>query len=716
MSRTVIWTSTLLLVAGMPALHAQTESDATNSETPRVLNKLIAVDEEDTLIATQRENKQNKGATGLDLPMVDTPQSVSIMDAETIEQFGFDEVNDVLSFVTGVNVESVETTRTYYNSRGFDIQNMQLDGIGLPSAYGLMLGSLDTALYERVEIVRGANGLLSGVGNPSGTVNYIRKRPTNELQADVEATGGSWDRKRVEGDVSVPLTTDGTWATRFIAVYEDKDSWLDLYHKRRVLAYGVIDGQLDDNLTVSLGASRQQDKSDGVLWGALPLQYSDGTQTDFDVSTSTSMDWTYADTYRDDAFAELVWKPASDWQLKTTLNYATLRSDSELFYTYGSVDRDTGLGLYGYPGKYDERNKAFIADVGLSGGFAAWDQHHDVTLGLSHSRLHVSYDSWSVPFTDPAWGALPAFPGWTGSEISRPAFGEKDHPADWKLRMNRLYGAVRLSVNDPLKLILGFNAINYEVTGENFGVSRAREEQGVSPYAGITWRVSPQLNLYASYSDIFNPQENVGIDLQSIGSAQGRSYETGLKGEWLDKKLLTTVAVFKSEQDNLAEALPDPVLDPNQGTYVTVYEGIHLKSQGYELEVAGRPHPSLKVQAGFTHLGLQNDSNEGVRHYVPRSTFKLLTSWKVIGLPQLELGASARWQSEIYTDGASGRITQPSYAVYGLNASYDINKQFSVSARVDNVTDEKYLTSLYWEQAYYASPRSVNVSAKWQYR
>jgi outer membrane receptor for ferric coprogen and ferric-rhodotorulic acid len=85
--------------------------------------------------------------------------------------------------VTGVNVEKVETDRTYYNSRGFDITNFQVDGIGLPLIWGIQFGDLDTVLFERVEVVRGANSMMTGTGNPSATVNYVRKRPTDTFQA-----------------------------------------------------------------------------------------------------------------------------------------------------------------------------------------------------------------------------------------------------------------------------------------------------------------------------------------------------------------------------------------------------------------------------------------------------------------------------------------------------------------------------------------------------
>jgi outer membrane receptor for ferric coprogen and ferric-rhodotorulic acid len=108
-----------------------------------------------------------------------------------MEDFRLDTINDVLAN-TGVTVEKVETNRTYYTARGFDITNFQMDGIGVPMTYSLQYGDIDMAMFDRVEIVRGANGLSSSTGNPSATVNFIRKRPTDDFQASAGLTIGSW--------------------------------------------------------------------------------------------------------------------------------------------------------------------------------------------------------------------------------------------------------------------------------------------------------------------------------------------------------------------------------------------------------------------------------------------------------------------------------------------------------------------------------------------
>lgn len=702
MKSRLTWTAAVIAVA-VGSVHAQSAgSDAEND----------SADLETVLITAQREARTSTGATGLNLSLTDTPQSLSVVDRDSMDQFHLDDINKLLSLTTGVNVEESETDRFYYNARGFDILSMQVDGTGMPIS-DLVVGSLDTALYDKVEVVRGANGLLTGTGNPSGTVNYVRKRPTNDTMASIEATVGTWNHKRVAADFSTPLVVSGQWAARVVGVYDDTDSWLNLNHKRRKALYGIVDGQLGDRTTLAAGYTHQDSESKGVMWGAIPLQYNSGVQTDFDVSSTITQAWTYWDVHTDTAFAELGVQLFKDWQFKTVLTYNWVDQPSELFYTYPDVTgfNTDGTGLLGDPGKFHEKTHSLISDSSLSGSFDLWGQQQQVTLGLSLSKSSGrSYDYPADP-NDPAWGAMPSFPGWTGYELQRPAFGEPYLAATSDTHLYRVYGAMRFAPIEPLKFILGFNAVDAESEGVSWGTPANKSEHAVSPYVGATWRVVSNLSLYASYSDIFQPQSVINADLQPLGSAKGKSYEAGLKGEWFDKQLFTTLSVFKAEQQNLQQF----VGYAGPGFELPYYEGIDVVSKGYELEVAGKLVESLKLSAGYTHLNLKDPQGVETRTFIPRNTLKVLLDWRVPELDGLTLGASARWQNTVYLDAAYGRIYQPGYAVYGLKVGYEFNKHFELNANLDNVADKKYLTSLYWDQAYYAQPRMVSVSARWKY-
>ena len=150
--------------------------------------------------------------------------------------------------------------------------------------------------YEEVEVIRGANGLLTGVGNSSGTINYVRKRPTNENEGEVGVSLGSFNAKRINADYSALLTESGSWAGRVVVAIDEKESHLDALENDRSYFYGVVDGQLTDNSTLTAGFSYQDANTDNNMWGGLVFNYSDGTQAKWDTSATTSQDWAMWDT------------------------------------------------------------------------------------------------------------------------------------------------------------------------------------------------------------------------------------------------------------------------------------------------------------------------------------------------------------------------------------------------------------------------------------
>ncbi|MDN3637520.1 TonB-dependent siderophore receptor [Simiduia curdlanivorans] len=674
---------------------------------------------EEISITGIREDRKSRGATGLDLSAFETPQSLTIIDVETIQDFGLVDINSLLKMATGVNVDSTETDRTYYNARGFDITSMHVDGIGMPFGT-LLVGDRDTAIYDKVEVIRGSNGLVTGLGNPSGTINYVRKRPTNDLDASVRLNLGEWNNARAEVDVSTPLTDSGSWAARFVGVYQDKESWLDHYGNDRQVAYVVVDGQLSDNLTLTTGYTHQSNNSDGVLWGALPMLYKDGTQADYDVSTTTTMDWTYWNTQTDEAFVELGWQVSDNWRLVTTATYTDYTENSEIFYIYSNtgLDPDTGLGLVSYPGKYDDERQNLILDASLVGDFSAWGQQHSLQLGVSSARSDSESYAHPAPASD--FISMPAFPGWQGNELARPNWGAAYQSANEDIDLNRVYGSVRLALTDKLNLLLGVNAVDYTNDGISYGVPTSSTEDGTSPYLGFTWELVDGLNAYASYSDIYQPQYVLGEDLQSLGSAEGKSYEAGLKKAF-GNNTLVTLALFRTEQSNLQEfkeygdgdGVDDDFYDDDFD--FAIYRGIDVESEGVELEIVGDLSDTVSIQAGITHLSMEDPDGNEARTFIPRNTAKLFLTWDPSQLPDLKLGMSARWQDNTYYGPEGARISQDSYTLLGAYANYQVTHDLSIGLNLDNITDEKYFSSVKYDQAWYAAPRSYNLSASWQF-
>mgnify|MGYP000294839496 CR=1 FL=1 len=685
------------LLAGVAVASLSMATAAHADDAPAVAAEANAAENQVDGVVVTGARTRTSAVTGLDMSLRETPQSVTILDQKRIQDFGLTSVHDLLAQVTGVNVEKVETDRTYYNSRGFDITNFQVDGIGLPLIWGIQFGDLDTVLFDRVEVVRGANSMMTGTGNPSATVNYVRKRPTDTFKASGALQYGSWDDYRLEADVSGPLNAEGTVRGRLIYANEDKDSYLDHYHVNRNVYSGLLAWDVTPKLTATAGYSLQDNRARGVLWGALPLTYSDGTLIDYPRSASTSADWTYWNVKDQTAFTELDYRFDNGWQIKATGTYKRFNEKAKLLYAYDNPDPATGLGVKGMSGIYPSKYENFILDAYASGPFQMFGRTHQLVIGgqtsKSTGKEWEDFSSDTIIYGDVR--------RWGSQQVAEPTYPGAYLASDQTDRLSRFYAAAHFSVTDQFKVVAGFNALKLKSKGYSYGTDTPRDEEKVSPYIGGVYDLTQTVSLYASYTDIFNPQSEVDIDNQTLAAAHGEAYEAGLKSEWFDSRLYVTAAVFKSQQDGLAEYA---------GTVAgrDYYTGLDTKVTGYELEATGALTDQWTVSAGWTQLKIEGEDDQPTRTYLPRKTFKATTTYTFPELRNLTVGAALRWQSEVSTVDLAP-VEQGSYGVVDLMAGVDLTDTVRATINVDNVANEKHLTSLMWNQSYYAAPRSASL-------
>ncbi|HEY4529291.1 MAG TPA: TonB-dependent siderophore receptor [Luteimonas sp.] len=691
------------LAAGTPGLASAQASGVATS----------ATDLDAIRVVGQRANRVSNGATNLDLSIRETPQSISVVTSTQMQQFGADSVNEVLRLATGVRVDEWETNRTSYSARGFDILNTQVDGVGLPNGWGVTTGAVDAAGYEKVEVIRGANGLLTGVGNASGTINYVRKRPTNARDGRVGLSYGSWDTLRAEVDVSTPFTADGTWAGRVVAAHEHGDSWLRTNANARDFVYGVVDGQVGDRGTLALGYSYQRATSDGIMWGALAFTGSDGTQREWPRSATTTQDWTYWDTTAHTAFAEYTHDVGDDWELRLSYNWRRNTGDERMFYAFDALgtglDPDTGLGLAGFPWGGDDTASAHLGTATLNGGFSLFGREHEAMVGLSRARSETDNRERTADPASPAWGPLPPFPYPTDA-IAEPTWGDAVLYSELDQELTRAFAATRIAFTDRFKVILGANHARYRRRGRSYDLAFDQPTRHTSPYGGLTFDFSERVLGYVSYSDIYQPQDQVDEDDRYLDASQGVNYEAGLKAEWLDGRLLTTLAVFKADQEGLATPT---------GRYnefgMAIYAPVDVRSKGVELEAVGRIADNLELVAGYTALRLDGLNGRDTYPWVPRHTANLLLSGRLMAVPALSWGLGGRWQGGIFNTEASGfRVQQDSYAVLHAYLAWDVAPEATLRLNANNITGEKYINTLRYS-GYYGAPTNYTLSFDWRF-
>jgi outer-membrane receptor for ferric coprogen and ferric-rhodotorulic acid len=650
--------------------------------------------------------KETTSATRLETSIRDTPQSISVITREQLDDFRVLTVNDALSYATGIMAERVETDRNYYSARGFEITNFQVDGIGAPMTYGLTYGDLDLAIYDRLEVLRGANGLLTATGNPSATINFIRKRPTKDLQARVDTSLGSWGNKRLDADVSSSLNADGSVRGRLVLAHQDTESYLDRYSKERNVAYGIIETDITDNTSLAFGHTYHQNDASGNNWGSLPLLYADGSKRDYKRSDSTAPEWSYWNVDTNITFAELVHQFNNDWKLKGQLTRKETDSDARLNYIFGSEDRATGLGLGTFPGMYRTVAEDHVADIYASGPFELAGRKHELVFGATWSKSDVVEKERTA-----AGIALTSFDNAATAPL--PIFAAAAKKADFETKTTNIYAAAKLNPIHALKVTVGGSLLSYELEGTSYGVQQeANEDNKFTPYIGAVYDLNDTHSVYASYTGIYKPQVEVGADEKPLAPLEGKNYEVGVKSEWFNSKLNSTFAVFRTEQENQPLAIGAIGIR-------TIYDGIKATSKGYELDVSGEVTDNLSVNAGYTRLmSVKGDQDQNVNPHIPRHLVHLTTVYKVPFVQNLKVGASLNWQSDIHADIGAVRYVQDSYATLNLMANYQFDKHWSAALNLYNVTDEKYLTSLKWAnfgQGYYAAPFNGLATLTWKY-
>ncbi|SEL70825.1 outer-membrane receptor for ferric coprogen and ferric-rhodotorulic acid [Pseudoxanthomonas sp. GM95] len=649
--------------------------------------------------------KTNAG-TRFNLSAREIPQSVSIISHQRIEDQGLDDIIDVLENTTGISNTRSDSERFEFYARGFYIDSYQFDGIPTTMVQNWSYGdsALDLALYDRVEVVRGATGLLSGTGNPSASVNLIRKHAdSHTLTGSVSQTVGSWNRSRTTVDVTTPLNSAGTVRARVIGSYLDTDSAVDRYSQKKKLFYGVIDADLTDNTLLSVGYDYQKKESDDVTWGGFPMWYSDGTRTNYSRAFNPATDWTYWDTTTKRAFATLQHDFDSGWMLKVGATHDQTDVQDVLFYPYYSAgtgyDRETGTGIVPYAGRYDTQRKVDGLDGYVSGPFQLFGRTHELMAGLSYNRRDYvnnafNYEDGSFP------GLIPSYNGWTGN-FTEPAWTTSYEASSGVVTQKAAYAAARFTLADPLKLIVGARYTDWKVDGQEGGVPQVNAQKKTVPYAGLIYDIDDTWSTYVSYTDIFNPQLTKDVNKRFLDPTTGKSYEAGVKAAWFDNRLNASLSVFRIEQDNLAQATGQ-YNDQNEAIYVAAQGTV---SRGVEFEVNGELAPGWNATFGASRYVAKDENGDDINSELPQTTIKLYTSYTPRGLSDLTFGGGVNWQNRIYatayytsTDSILAR--QGAYALVNAFARYRISDRFSVQANLNNLLDKKYYSQIYGYGAY----------------
>jgi outer membrane receptor for ferric coprogen and ferric-rhodotorulic acid len=675
----------------------------------------------DEIVVTAAFDKGAGVGTKLPLKLSETPQTITIIDRDRLDQQRLVTLDDVMANTPGITIQPGTRLRTAFYSRGFIIDTLNFDGIPT-SGFNESVNTEDMAIYQSVEVLRGASGLLQGTGNPSGTINLVRKRPSRALAASATLSAGTWNNFRAEGDVSVPLNESGDLRARVVGVAEDRDYFYDVGHRRKFLAYGTVEWNLAPR-TVLAATIKWQDVNDDGPYMGLP-RYADGSPLPIPRSRYPGADWSLRDWNNTQMFLELKHQFGEDWEAKVAVS--RIAGDSRLKYASanGAVNRATGQGPILNGAAYDFRNRETDLDGYVSGGFDLLGRRHQILIGANYWDGRTSQTSFSLPalgqavdlFADkPVTTPEPSTETWSGFQTT-------------KTTQYGGYGVLRLRVAEPLTLIAGGRLSWWRtetirqatIGGPETPTGNYKIDRQFTPYGGIIWKVGGPFSLYASYASIFTPQNNLTFEGKVIDPMTGSNIEAGIKGEWLGGRLNASLAAFRILQKNRAQL--DPAHPCAPGSVCAYLPDGEVESKGIDTSIEGGIAEGWTVQAGYTYVdteylkdrtaGGAPSANEGqpLSTFTPRHMVKLWTHYRLPALGgRLGIGGGVNWQSSIYALQGAVRMTQPSYAVVNLRADYAITPKINIGVNVSNLFDKRYFTTLggvVWNN-YYGEPRSV---------
>lgn len=723
-SQQLILISSVLFCAITPIAKAEEEViEAVELESIDVVGSSIQ-----SLMNTGGTNKYTTALTnstiGIPQELKNTTQSISLITSQRLQdQPELHRVIDVVNNATGLSMNQNDVDRFSIVSRGMNVDSISYDGVTTyyDTRFNYGDNHMDTALYDRVEVVRGATGFMTGPGNPSASINLVRKRPTEQFRGHVAAETGSWNLYRLEADVSGKLNESGTIRGRAVGVLQNRDSYIDRYKEKRETLYGIVEFDLAPRTLLSVGGDFQQNSPKGAMAGGFPMFYSNGQLTDYPDSTNTAPKWASSKTKSLNLYTTLEHQFNNGWRTEGNLTYSRNALDFKNTYVAGNPDFITNEGmLTSFINNIRGTRTQKTFDWKLNGSFEAFGRDHFLRFNYNHNQN--KYDN---AYYNPVAGTLPPFLGdFTQPDFTfpEPTFLPDSFTAlRGKTTQHAFSALTELFLTDRLSMTAGLRLTRMKFNDTSYGPYFNPYDNSfneISKYLGFNYKLTEQYSLYASYTDIFQPQSVLDASGKYLDPVVGKNYELGFKAGFFNGDLNFSAAAFEIRRDNVAEATGDR-LPSGDGIYRSINGA---KTRGIDIEIAGALTDHWNIQAGYTSYVAREADGTRISRQNPNQMFKLFTTYRLSGLlKNMTIGGGINWFSDTTMNvktpqGLDFEAKRKSYAIVNLMMRYDINKDTNISLNINNLFDKAYYSNYgQFTQYQYGAPRNIQATIKYQF-
>lgn len=679
-----------------------------------------------TVLIEGQSSTAPTAAVGTKIPSTlrEVPQTISVITAEDLETRNLVTLDDALKRTAGVTVERTDSHRLNVYSRGFQIEKLQIDGLPTVMDDRVFLAP-GLEMFERVEVLKGPAGLLVGAGGAGGAINMVRKAPQSETSVEGKLSVGSWNNLRGTIDATGAINAAGSLRGRAVAVYQDREFHLDVAEQENALLYSVLEYDLGAATVLTFGGSYQTVDA-RVPWN-MPGYYNSeapvGSQLsllDVDRSTYLGADWNRDKYNTASVFLELEHKFSNDWNAKLALRHADGALDRVQAYAWGAVDPvvDT-IDIYSLSEDYQQKQSGI--DIYANGPFNLFGRDHALLIGFNREYVELEQPDFAAngPAVMGDYGLLAS-----GVDIFNPitSFPKPEFIQEggetFTTGQYGLYTSARLSLTDPLTLVLGGRVSWWKTLYEEMGVDRQKDsfDGEFTPLVGAVYRLNNTYSAYTSYAEIFQPQEGRDAQGELLEALTGRQYEAGIKAEFLDSGLLASFAVFRIEERNRA------MDDPTSMDDYSIAAG-EVRNDGFEVELNGSIRPGWKVYGGYTYLKTDQPleaayDSSPFSAIAPRHSLSLWTNYQLPGSwDKWQVGAGVKSVSEFYNlfilEGAE-RFEQPGYALVDARVAYDVSGNATVALNASNLLDKEYYERISnpYSGNIYGEPRTFTLSLR----
>ncbi|WP_395374163.1 TonB-dependent receptor [Marinicella sp. W31] len=651
-------------------------------------------------------------------PIIDVPQSLSIITADQIQLQGFTSIGSIIDYTPGVNTSQGEGHRDAIVFRGVrSTADFFIDGVRDDVQYYRPLYNL-----EQVEILRGPNALLFGRGGTGGILNRVTKKGEvgetfTGLRAGVNSFGG------FDVQVDSNFSESDRFAFRINAMYESLDNHRDFFDGDRIGINPTAKFILSPSTTLDLS-----------------YEYLDHERF-IDRGIPTGTDGRPVESFEDIVFAD---PNLNTTQLEAHLFRAALQHEfsanlkGNVSAFYGDYDK---LYQNFYASGYDQANTPDVVTLdgyldttqrentiisgNLIGQFFTGDIEHTIISGVEFINTSSDQDRFNS-FWDTTLDDNEIF------LINRPlnlrggvgvnALGQTttnnfttDLNDDTRVDIDVFSAFVQdeIQITDRLDLIVGarFDSFDIEVFNVPASETRSREDEEISPRFGLIYKPQENVSLYGSYSESFLPRSgeqfaNINGSNNQLDPDTFTNREIGLKWDF-NQGMSLTAAIFEIEQSSPQVADSDP----------STLDVIDSEIDGFEIQLKGQVNDWWFMTAGYSNLDGEQVNRSGATGLRPRELPEnMFSAWNNFRITdKFGLGLGLVYQDESFIDNGNNAIL-PSYTRIDAAAYYDVSDTMSIQLNVENLTDKLYFPNSHsTHQVTVGAPLNARLSANWRF-